>query len=86
MCSPPLHHINYHPYIFEDGVVITGFIKSIIFEIDLVTRELIRNHMSTFLLSVLSNEELDSYKSKGIKDLMQSSAMNPIEPPLHQSN
>ncbi|XP_008440915.1 serine/threonine-protein kinase/endoribonuclease IRE1a-like isoform X1 [Cucumis melo] len=74
------------PYIFEDGAVMTGSRKTTVFEVDLVTGELIRNHMSKFLSSELSNEEPGSYKSKqnmDIKDLMQSSMMNPVEPRLY---
>ncbi|XP_011658077.1 serine/threonine-protein kinase/endoribonuclease IRE1a isoform X2 [Cucumis sativus] len=72
------------PYIFEDGAVMTGSRKTAVFEVDLVTGELIRNHMSKFLSSGLSNEEQVSYKSKhnmDIKDLMQS--MNSVEPRLY---
>lgn len=74
------------PYIFEDGAVMTGSRTTTVFEVDLVTGELIRNHMSKFFSSELSNEGPGSYKSKqnlDIKDLVQSGVMNPVEARLY---
>ncbi|XP_038883515.1 serine/threonine-protein kinase/endoribonuclease IRE1a-like isoform X2 [Benincasa hispida] len=74
------------PYIFEDGAVMTGSRKTTVFEVDPVTGDLIRNHMSNSLSSELNNEGIGGYKSKknlDIKDLMQSAVMNPVGPRLY---
>ncbi|XP_022133366.1 serine/threonine-protein kinase/endoribonuclease IRE1a-like isoform X2 [Momordica charantia] len=74
------------PYIFEDGAVMIGSRKTTVFEVDPVTGKLIRNHISDFSSSELSNEEHSSYNSKqnlDNKDLIQPGVVSPVEPRLY---